>query len=223
MNKKKLRIAIVLFSAIFLYIITNCWNGDEKGGKQILINPRITSDRVIDMHDINSIIAGIIKSGMTDEQKVLAVFYLLNRNGYEGVYPTDGNPVSWRTCDKDPVKFLNIYPWGECGTYQNLTCELLSSIGIPSRRIEIKDHWIPESWYNNGWHYIDPRWGMIFYKRDGQSIASVKDLYEDTTLMTRPVRQDVLVYPCDSRGVKLWAEMYSFWKVLPNSSNDTTT
>ena len=52
-----------------------------------VVNPHIRTDTSVDFRTVDSILAGVVKDDMTDEQKVLAVFNLLRRMMVHGPCP----------------------------------------------------------------------------------------------------------------------------------------
>ena len=74
---------------------------------------RITTDRTVDPHSLDSVIRDIIRSGMTNEEKALACYDVVRRGmfQYPWVYDVRERREEWH----DAVKLLNTYGHGLCG------------------------------------------------------------------------------------------------------------
>jgi hypothetical protein len=181
----------------FRFVMTYCsgraWADDvsvtaEGGGESLegqifLQNPRVSSSQSVDVYDVESIIAGIVTPGMTDEEKAIAVHLFIWESAYDSVFPHEcvGSPGGWCNCSYDVPKLMNMYPWGECGMYQGLIAELMTAAGLPARKAVINSdsHWVTEVFFDDAWHYFESRWGKYWCNDDG-TIASLDDLMAES-------------------------------------------
>jgi hypothetical protein len=177
----------------FRFVLTTCsgraWaddvsvtaegGGESLEGQVLLQDPRVRASRSVDVYDVDSIIAGILTPGMTDEEKAIAVHLFIWESAYDSVFPHEcvGSPGGWCNCSYDVPRLMNMYPWGECGMYQGLIAELMTAAGLPARKAVINSdsHWVTEVYFDDAWHYFESRWGKYWCKDDG-TIASLDDL-----------------------------------------------
>lgn len=160
-------------------------------GGEIIDNVKVKSSGSVDLSSLDTILADILKPEMSEKEKVTAIFHFIRSYSYSHHYPTEFvNSAVWGMSGPDPVKFFNIYPWGECNVYQAVQANLYTAAGFPVRKKIITAdgaHAVVEVFYDNAWHYIDASMGFYFLKRDGKTIASIDDLLNDPELLLKPV------------------------------------
>jgi hypothetical protein len=86
-------------------------------------NPRVTTDRTVDPSSLDSIIADVVRPGMSDEQKALALFAWWRQTVYHYGWPymRSARMEAWQ----DPVKLINVHGYGLCGTHARVFGRLL--------------------------------------------------------------------------------------------------
>jgi len=77
-------------------------------------NFKITTDRCVDPHSIPAIAGSVVRTGMTNEEKALACYEVVRKGMFQ--YPTPYDVKLRREEWHDPVKLLNVYGHGLCGT-----------------------------------------------------------------------------------------------------------
>jgi hypothetical protein len=98
---------------------------------------------------------------------------------------------------RDPVKMLNVYPIGHCGTLGPTMAAIMEQMGIgPARTLIIPGwhHVASEAFYGGRWHYLDLDVRAIFRRDDG-SLASMAEAQREDTLWKRT--NDPLFFPLD--------------------------
>ncbi len=183
----------------------------------------IRTDRSIDFFSRETILAGIIEPGMTNEEKAIACYELVRTHIYH--FP--------RPDESDPKRVLNVYGYALCGTIQRTLVWLAQGVfgpdgaqgaGMRSRPIENPETfriaaggWLNDSmyrldgarpparmghtwcqlYYDGRYHYLDAHAGFFVYTADGKHIASIAEISGDPTLVTDPVRTSDPFMPCD--------------------------
>ncbi|HUV39172.1 MAG TPA: transglutaminase domain-containing protein, partial [Planctomycetota bacterium] len=112
-------------------------------------NPRLEVDGMPDLRSAETLLASILKPGMSDTEKALAIHTVVARFS---VY-TSPPRTTWGL--DDPVIALNSAA-GICGNITVWTKSLAWKAGFPARTYEITGHTVPEIFYNGRWHMFDP-------------------------------------------------------------------
>ncbi|MEQ8852641.1 transglutaminase-like domain-containing protein [Gimesia sp.] len=131
-----------------------------------------------DLSSQQAMLASILKPGMTDEEKSLAIWKFLVDWRYH-FYPAEpGDEVH------DPVKFLNVYGYGFCDDCASNFAVLARKAGVRSRIWGLSGHVVAEAFYDGKWHMFDPD-HEVFYRNDQGVIASVEELAQHPELITK--------------------------------------
>lgn len=133
-----------------------------------------------DFSSIEALSQSLVRPGMTDEEKVKAIFYFAVTHLYDR---------GSQGCD-DPLEYVSLYGHSFCGNYGLLlnalwraagfeTVFLNPVIGMPS------GHTITAVKYDGSWHMYDSRLRGYFLNRDNHTIASLVELDRDDFLLRR--------------------------------------
>lgn len=131
--------------------------------------PRLALKGWPDLSSSEGILASILKPGMNDEQKTLAIWKFLVDWRYH-FYPAEGGDEI-----HDPVKFINVYGYGFCDDSAQNAAALASLAGIRSRIWGLDGHVVAETFFGDRWHMIDPD-HEAYYRMPEGHIASVEEL-----------------------------------------------
>lgn len=176
-----------LFYFIFLlFVLANGIHAQESVASGI----KIVSEKNPDCSSVDNIVKGIIKPGMSDQQKAEAVFYYLVYRLYHYAYPQE--PLSYSliprkasnemVCVMDTVKNLNIYGHAICGSMSWYVNELFNAVGLFGRIDGVSGHTVPEAKYGGSWHYFDVDM-MGFVRRKDGTVPSVDEIMKDKNLL----------------------------------------
>jgi len=150
-------------------------------GKPV-VNPHVGTDTSVDYTTIDRIIASVVKKGMTDEQKVLAVFHAMRRMWVHG--PTPGRLAY------DFHKVIHSIGTGACLTMTTPLHVVYDRMGYKSRSWVHNTHHMMEVFYGGDWHCLDPHMSFYCYDRSKpRKIASIAQLRADPTLAHDAVKE----------------------------------
>ncbi|MHC4917580.1 MAG: hypothetical protein ACYTGB_19060, partial [Planctomycetota bacterium] len=145
-------------------------------------DPHVATDKSVDASSVDRILAGLIREGMTDEQKVLAVFDWVRRAVYHG----DGLKKHAR----DFHFLVNVSGHGSCVRQTRLIAVLLDRLGYRTQNWTRRGHHLMQVHYGGAWHCLDPHMTFYVYNRaKPRSIAGVEELRKDATLVTKAVEE----------------------------------
>jgi len=146
-----------------------------KADCQTVVNPHVSTDRSVDCSTIDRILEDLITEGMTDEEKVLAVFHWIRRVLYHG----DG-PAEFAF---DFHKMVHVLGNGSCLRQTAPLAFLLSRLGYESQSWVHDGHHMIQVKYGKAWHCLDPHMNFFTYDRsEPPRIASIEQLRSDSTL-----------------------------------------
>ncbi len=165
-------------------------------------SPRILSPHNADTYSLKTFAQFPRWRDLQGDAKVYAIYqYLADRR--TGIFPM-GVPA-WEGPEvlseygavRDPIKMLNVYPIGHCGTLGPTMAGIMEGMGVgPSRTLALPgpNHVVAEVFYNNHWHYLDLDLRTVFRRPDG-SLASMAEAKTDRSLWRGP--NTPLFFPLD--------------------------
>jgi len=134
-----------------------------------------TTDRTVDCSSFASIAKDIIKPGMSDEQKAIAMYHFFRQR----VYHYRNLPES-----REPLKTVNILGNTLCGSQATCMKGLLASIGLKARVVSHPGHTFYEVFYDGQWHGYDTMTNFyVFTRGPKRTVASFEQLHDDPTLI----------------------------------------
>jgi hypothetical protein len=150
-------------------------------GGEAVRTPRILRDGAVDTSSVESIIAAIIRPGMSQPEKALAVYEFLRTHLYhqaaarEGARPDDHEyGVVY-----DPVKLINVYGYGYCFQSRSALEALWQAAGLEARSAGIGGHSVAEVFHDGAYHYLDADQHGYCLLPDGRTIASIEQISRD--------------------------------------------
>ncbi len=147
-----------------------------------VVDPVVLTDKSVDCRTVDGIVKGLIKKGMTDEQKVLAVFHWVRLLLYHGDGP--------REYAYNFHHMINVYGHGSCLRQTTPVWVLLDRLGYKCRNAAIGGHHVMEVRYGGKWHLLDPHMNFYVYDRaKPATIASIEQIKADTTLVSDAVKE----------------------------------
>ena len=89
----------------------------------------------------------------------------------------------------DPLRFFGAYGFGCCEQSAQALIWIWRQLGYQARLAELPFHTVPEIFYGNAWHMLDPDHEVYYFNDDG-AIASVEDLIANPELVARTADAD---------------------------------
>jgi len=117
----------------------------------------------------------------TDQDRVIQGWQFVANNMYH--FCSSGTA---RGETADPLVILNAAGFGCCEQSANALAWIWQQQGYQARVASFSFHTIPEVFYGNAWHMLDPDHKIYYLKADG-TIASVEDILNDPTLVSNTV------------------------------------
>ena len=174
----------------------------ENTGRADIVNPRIVINGRRNWYSADDILAGILKPGMTDAEKAVAIWKHAAANEVQchennrrvGPYYPEDRSHPWRNTFKErgnPVKAANCYYCSGCQLSATNCVVLLRHAGLAARAVWMcprnmyENHCVAEAWYDGGWHLLDPECRSFYLESDNTTIASYETLHKNPALVAR--------------------------------------
>lgn len=142
---------------------------------------KVLSDKVPDFSSLEAWTKSVIKDGMSDEEKAMAIWRSVASFQYQDAPPNEylhhGDNVL------DPLKMANVYGYSFCSVASANMQALARAAGLKARGWTINAHVVPELFWNGSWHLLDASLLNYFPRADGQPasveeiVAAVKEWY----------------------------------------------
>ena len=148
---------------------------------QEIQSPWVTTDRTVDTSTYESIVKGVIKPEMKDEDKAIALFNFFRQM----VYHYQNIPES-----RIPLKTINVIGNTLCGSQGTCMVGLLEAAGIKGRVVSHPGHTFYEAFYDGKWHGFDTMSNFyVFTRGENRNVASFEELEKDPSLITTAVAE----------------------------------
>jgi len=155
----------------------------ENVGETDIEAPRIAINGRRNWHSADEILAGILKPGMSDAEKAMAIWAWQssievicheNNKRVGPAFPDDGSSPSRNGFRErgDPVRSANCYYCSGCSLSAANFVVLCRHAGLTARAIWIcpqhkyATHCIAEVWHDDAWHVYDTEKASFYLKRD---------------------------------------------------------
>ncbi|MFQ5808211.1 MAG: hypothetical protein ACE5JM_01220, partial [Armatimonadota bacterium] len=147
------------------------------------LSVKVTTDRSIDCSSATSIVADVCAGLTTDQERAVALFDFVRRLMFH--YP---NRPSRRDVH-DTLHLINTYGYSFCSQQALLTVHLWQEAGIKGEVWSVPGHATMQAEYDGGHHWFDALIGAYVFRRDDKTIASLQEIAEDRTLLTRAIEE----------------------------------
>jgi hypothetical protein len=132
---------------------------------------KVLSDKVEDVSSPEAWKKTYIKDGMSDQDKVLAIFRTVVKYRHQCDPPNEYLQENVH----DVFKTIHVYGYGMCCCAASHVETLARYLGFEAHGWGITAHSVPEVFYDNSWHLVDGSLMNYFLNPDGK-IASVTDI-----------------------------------------------
>jgi hypothetical protein len=137
---------------------------------------KVLTDKTVDMSNLESWKKAWIKDGMTDQEKMIAIWKTVSSYQHQ-----DGPPIEYLQHEDgvyDPVKLFNVYGYAMCCNASAHVNALARCLGYEARGWAVNHHSICEIKYDDSWHHFDASLVCYFPKADGK-VASVEEITKE--------------------------------------------
>jgi hypothetical protein len=159
----------ILFS---LALATGVASAQTTAKPGVVSHVLVLSDKCEDVSSPEAWKKTYIKDGMSDQEKVLAVWRTVVR--YRHQCPPPNEYLCQDQNVHDPLKTIHVYGYGMCCCASSNVDGLARYLGMKATCRGI-GHMISEVWYDNGWHMVDGSLQQVFTRPDGK-IASAEEI-----------------------------------------------
>jgi len=148
---------------------------------------KVTTDHSIDASSLESVVQGVIAraGAKTNDEKAVAIYDYLHHAIFHWACPVEKAPQS-----VGPLKVLNVYGWGLCGSEHTVLKALYETAGWECRYVGWSDpgHSTIEVKYDGRWHYFDVFLKCYFWAHDKSHVVSQEEIAADPSLVLDAVK-----------------------------------
>jgi len=147
----------VIAAVLILALVAPPAGGDEKNELRGIV---LTTDRTVDATSNAAIVKGLIREGMTDQQKAYALwrfFVQRNRHKEKAAAEDDGNAA----------ELMTKTGYALCGTWARHCAHLAADADLTAATVGLNGHWVAAVSYWGDWHAYDVDMLAVYAKADG--------------------------------------------------------
>ncbi len=174
----------------------------ENVGRSDVVNPRLVVNRRRNWYSAETILASILRHGMSDAEKAMAIWSFSssievqchdNNRRVGPFYPEEKSQPSRNTYKErgNPVKAANSYYCSGCQLSATNCVVLLRQAGLGARAVwmcpldQYEQHCVAEAWYDGAWHLFDPERRSFYLDSDNKTVASYETLHKNPAMAAR--------------------------------------
>jgi hypothetical protein len=138
--------------------------------------PILVSNRTPDLHNLERYVAGIVRPGMTQKERALALWQANSRQMYHWNNPVEFpliRPGQYNDVT-DPIRLMNVYGYTLCFCSAEGMEAVWRQAGLEGRELGLPGHVTNEVWFEGQYHYLDMECKGYFTRPDGV-IASARE------------------------------------------------
>ena len=154
-----------------------------------IVNPHVTTDRSVDTSSVAAMVKSLIKPGMTDEDKALAVYNFIRRTMFHYRYLT-------RYAGGGTMDLINGVGYCLCTPTAGTQARLCTAAGLKGHVLNTPGHGSVTVFYGGQWHWMDAFMGGCVWNKKRTGIASLTEVQADPALLKRKDPSPVPLLPC---------------------------
>ncbi len=150
--------------------------------------PKVLTDKYVDTTSLEGIVNGIVKEGMSDQEKLIAFYHWYRRLIFHHRYMGGDR--------RNVLNTINSYGNNLCGSQAGALVVILKKAGFETRVVcgeggkGFGGHTFVEVKCDGKWHCIDTMTNFFVFNRENPpQIASLDEMKKDPTLVTKAVEE----------------------------------
>jgi hypothetical protein len=163
-------------------------SAEAPAGPEAVEVPRVLPDGCVDTSSMEGILKGVIKPGMSEQEKAVAIYHWFRRLVFHF-----RNMGADR---RDVLRVVNSYGYNLCGSQTACMLVLLKAAGLKARRAGgdggpgYGGHTFLEVFYGGKWHCFDTMTNFaVLNREDPPMVASLEEMKADSTLVSKAVEE----------------------------------
>lgn len=154
-----------------------------------VVNPHVTTDRTVDTSSVRAMVASLIKPGMTEEEKALAIYNYVRRTMFHYRHLT-------RVGGGGAMNMTAGIGYTLCTPTASIQAELCEAAGLKGRVVSMPGHGSFSVYYDGSWHWMDAFLGGCVWNQERTEIANFQEILDNPSLLTREDPSPVPLFPC---------------------------
>jgi len=144
-----------------------------------VVDPKVVCNRWIDPETPATVLKYILKPGMSEREKALAIFWWCQENC------SRNTPWIW-----DDARFASALGFGHCGPTGYAQSALCNAAGLQWHQMRLWGHNCIQIWYDDRWHVLDAYMRAVYPGPTGLYAASGTELAKFPELIERNCGED---------------------------------
>ena len=147
---------------------------------------KVTTEHTVDASSLESIVkdAFRLSGAKTNDEKAIAIYEYLHQAIFHRACPVENKPQT-----VGPLKVLNVYGWGLCGSQHTVLKALYETAGWKCRYLGWPGHSTIEVFYDGRWHYLDVFLKCYYWSKDKTHVASQEEIANDPSIVMDAVKE----------------------------------
>jgi len=155
-----------------------------------IVNPRVTTDRSVDASSVEAMVRSLVRPGMSDREKALAVYNYVRRTMFHYRHLT-------RVGGGGAVNLINGTGYTLCTPTASAQAEICRAAGLKKAFIlGTPGHGSFTVFYAGKWHWMDAFIGGCAWDGERKTIASLAEVVANPKWLTREKPSPVPFLPC---------------------------
>lgn len=174
--------------ALYLLILgAGIWGRQAMAAE--IVNPKLTTDRSVDTSSAEAMARSLVREGMTDQEKALAVYNYVRRTMFHYRYLPD-------LAGGGTMDLINGVGYCLCTPTAGTQARLATLAGLNGHVLTTTGHGSVAVQYGGQWHWMDAFLGGCAWNKDRTAIATLDELVADPSLLRRDNPSPVPLFPC---------------------------
>ncbi|MDD4889573.1 MAG: hypothetical protein PHU85_06550 [Phycisphaerae bacterium] len=155
----------------------------------VVVNPRVTTDRSVDTSSVKAMVDSLVKPGMSDQDKALAVYNFVRRTMFHYRYLTE-------YAGGGTMDLINSVGYCLCTPTAGTQARLFSEAGLNGHVLTTLGHGSVCVEWDGKWHWMDAFLGGCVWDKDRKTIASLEEIVADPSLLKRDKPGPAPLFAC---------------------------
>jgi hypothetical protein len=155
----------------------------------LVVNPHLTTDRTVDTSSPEAMVRSLVKPGMSDQEKAIAIYNFVRRTMFHYRYLTDFGGGG-------TMDLINGTGYCLCTPTASTQARLTRLAGVNAHVLTTPGHGSVCVQWDGKWRWMDAFIGACVWNKDRTTIATLDEILSDTSLIRRENPSPVPFFPC---------------------------
>jgi hypothetical protein len=154
-----------------------------------VVNPRFTTDRSVDTSSVEAMVKSLVKEGMSDQEKALAIYNYVRRTMFHYRYLTD-------FAGGGTMDMINGVGYCLCTPTAGTQARLCGVAGLKAGVLSTLGHGSVAVYFDDKWNWMDAFVGGCLWDQERKHLAALPEIVAQPALLKRENPSPVPLFPC---------------------------